>query len=196
MKIRTDSLYAKLKRADQLDQFYIWVYGEHPGYEQIAIWLEERNLPHSDGAIHTLLSVHSIKWRVEQAELRAAATAQSLPENTDELIRRQLKAKEFDLAFADLSTKDALSVLRFDLDKQSAKGTAALEKAKLALKRESEDRAREALDLQRKKFQRDTCKLFIEWAQDKRAQKIANAPDLGNEARVEQLGKLIFKEDW
>lgn len=196
MKIRSDSVYAQLGRAGLLDEFFAWVYEEHPGYKDIRAWLSERDLPHSDGAIHTLLRVHSIHWRVERAELRAAATAQSLPDNTDELIRRQLKAKEFDLAFADLTSQETLSVLRFDLDKRSAEFAAELERQKLDLKRESEERARQALELQREKFRRETCALFAKWAQDKRAMEIASAANIGADEKVEQLGMLIFGEDW
>jgi len=133
---------------------------------------------------------------VEAAERRAAATDAALPEQTDEMIRRQLKQKEFDLAFADLSTQEALSVLRYDLDKKSAAFAGELEKAKFELKKEAEARAREALRLQREKFQRETCELFVKWAQDKRAKQIANSKGIGSQEKVEKLGKLIFKEDW
>ncbi|HMO51900.1 MAG TPA: hypothetical protein PKE26_11005 [Kiritimatiellia bacterium] len=55
--------------------------------------------------------------------------------------------------------------------------------------------AEEALAIARKKFQRDTCELFLKWYQDQRAADIAAAP--GDPAeKMELLGQLIFKEDW
>jgi hypothetical protein len=51
------------------------------------------------------------------------------------------------------------------------------------------------LDLAAQRFQRDTCDLFIKWAQDQRAVQLAAAP-LSNESKLEQMGKLMFGELW
>lgn len=55
--------------------------------------------------------------------------------------------------------------------------------------------ARQQLALDREKFQRETCALFLKWAEDQRAQAIAqgSAP---NAQKIEQLGQLMFGEDW
>ncbi len=52
------------------------------------------------------------------------------------------------------------------------------------------------LDLDREKFQRETCELFLKWAADKRALEIASGPSATNAAKIEQLGQLMFGEDW
>lgn len=196
MKIPSHSLYAKLTRANLLDEFYVWFYQEHPGYKEITKWLEERGLPHSAGAIHTLLRVHSLHWKVDQAERRAAATAATLPKDTDRQIRQQLRAKEFDLAFAELSTTEALNLLRFDVERRALEGKAALENEKLALKQQAEKRMGEHLTIARQKFQRETCELFVKWSEDQRARDIAGSKGIGSNEKVDQLGKLMFGEDW
>ena len=45
------------------------------------------------------------------------------------------------------------------------------------------------------KFQRETCSLFLKWAEDQRAQEIAqgSAP---NSEKIDKLGALMFGEDW
>lgn len=51
------------------------------------------------------------------------------------------------------------------------------------------------LNLDEKKFQRDTCKLFIQYAQDKRAVEIAGS-NMPNDVKTDRLGQLIFGEEW
>lgn len=181
-KPRSDSLYENLARAGLLDEFFVMFYTQRPGYKEIAEWLDKAGMPNSDGAIHTLLHVHSLYWKIEQADRRAAATADTLPENTDEMIRRQLKQKEFDLAFAEMGTKEALAVLRFDLDKRSAEFAAALEQEKLKLKREAEARASGSLRLAREKFEAAEARLNA--ARDAMARLDASG-GLSAEARAE-----------
>ena len=185
-KPRSDSLYENLARAGLLDDFFVMFYSKRPGYKEIAEWLDAAGMPNSDGAIHTLLHVHSLYWKIEQADRRAAATADTLPENTDAMIRKQLKQKEFDLAFAELGTKEALAVLRFDLDKRSAEFAAALEQEKLKLKREAEARAAESLKLMREKFEAAEKRAALA----DRAEKVATS-DLTPEERETKL-KEIF----
>jgi hypothetical protein len=66
----------------------------------------------------------------------------------------------------------------------------------LVLKSRDQDIDKASLDLQRKRFQRETCELFLTWFEDKRAVEIAGAKDLDADQRTNQLGQLIFKEDW
>jgi len=181
-KPRSDSLYEALARQKLLDDFFVWFYSARPGYTEIAEWLDNVGLPNSAGAIHNLIRVHSLYWKIEQADRRAAATAETLPENTDALIRRQLKQKEFDLAFAELGTKEALAVLRYDLDKRSAEFAATLEQEKLKLKAEAEKRARENLRLAREKFEAAEARLNA--ARDA-MQRLNDSGGLSPEARAE-----------
>lgn len=78
---------------------------------------------------------------------------------------------------------------------RSARNKAKLDKAKLDLQVQAEERQREALKLEQEKYRRETCELFLKWSEDQRAQAIAqgSAP---NAQKIEQLGQLIFGEDW
>lgn len=49
--------------------------------------------------------------------------------------------------------------------------------------------------LNEKKFQRDTCELFLKWTEDERAKAIA-AGAQSNGEKIQQLGKLMFGEDF
>jgi hypothetical protein len=53
----------------------------------------------------------------------------------------------------------------------------------------------EKLELERKKFQRETCGLFLKWYGDKKAREIVESRD-GNAEKIEKLGRAIFGEDW
>lgn len=51
------------------------------------------------------------------------------------------------------------------------------------------------IELARQRFQRDTCELFLKWAEDRRAQEIAASGGTHAE-RIERLGQLMFGEGW
>jgi hypothetical protein len=53
----------------------------------------------------------------------------------------------------------------------------------------------EGIEMERKKFQRTTCELFIDWATTTKALDIAQG-DAPREAKIESLGKLMFAELW
>jgi hypothetical protein len=50
------------------------------------------------------------------------------------------------------------------------------------------------LSLAENKYMRETCKLFVAWAADKRAGEITNSP-ASNADKIERLGQLMFGED-
>lgn len=54
----------------------------------------------------------------------------------------------------------------------------------------------EMVKLERAKFQRETCRLFLEWNQDARAKEIANDPGLEQSQKIEALGQHLFKDLW
>jgi len=66
---------------------------------------------------------------------------------------------------------------------------------KLALERERLKQADQSLALEKQKFQRLTCELFVKWSADQRAQ-AALAGSGDNTAKIHQLGQLIFGADW
>lgn len=82
------------------------------------------------------------------------------------------------------------------LDMATRYSQGKLERAKLDLKREAEARAQEALALDKKRFQRDTCELFVKWSNDKRVKEIVSSKGMADDRKVELLGQKIFGEDW
>jgi hypothetical protein len=69
------------------------------------------------------------------------------------------------------------------------------EKEKIAIRRETLKQRDQVITLAQKKFQRDTCALFLKWSKDKRAQDVVESRS-NNAEKIESLGKLVFGEDW
>lgn len=67
---------------------------------------------------------------------------------------------------------------------------------KVALAEEKNAIQKEQLSLSRAKFERDTARLFIKWAQNKDALSIATDRKLGGDEKTERLGKLMFGDLW
>jgi len=51
-------------------------------------------------------------------------------------------------------------------------------------------------NLNLKKFQRQTCELFLTWAKNKAATKIVGDKSANNDAKTEALGRLMFGDLW
>lgn len=54
---------------------------------------------------------------------------------------------------------------------------------------------KQLIGLERQKFQRETCELFLRWAEDRRAKEIASSK-ASNAEKISQLGQLMFGEDF
>ena len=67
---------------------------------------------------------------------------------------------------------------------------------KVALAKEKNALAEEQLNLSRAKFERDTARLFVKWAQNKDALSIATDHKLGGDEKTERLGRLMFGDLW
>jgi len=67
---------------------------------------------------------------------------------------------------------------------------------KVALAEEKNALAKEQLELSRAKFERDTTRLFIKWAQSKDALALATDKHLGSDEKTERLGRLMFGDLW
>ena len=67
---------------------------------------------------------------------------------------------------------------------------------KVALAEEKNAIAKEQLELSRAKFERDTTRLFIKWAQSKDALALATDRRLGSDEKTERLGRLMFGDLW
>ena len=66
----------------------------------------------------------------------------------------------------------------------------------VALAEEKNAIQKEQLELSRAKFERDTARLFVKWAQNKDALSIATDRKLGGDEKTERLGRLMFGDLW
>ena len=67
---------------------------------------------------------------------------------------------------------------------------------KVALAEEKNAIQKEQLELSRAKFERDTARLFIKWAQNKDALSLVADKRLGSDEKTERLGRLMFGDLW
>lgn len=67
---------------------------------------------------------------------------------------------------------------------------------KVALAGEKNALAKEQLSLSRAKFERDTARLFVKWAQNRDAVALATDRGLGADEKTERLGRLMFGDLW
>ena len=67
---------------------------------------------------------------------------------------------------------------------------------KVALAEEKNAIQKEQLELNRAKFERDTTRLFIKWAQSKDAIALATDKRRGSDEKTERLGRLMFGDLW
>ena len=102
------------------------------------------------------------------------------------LMRLGLASQNAKLIVAAAQTSDNRRHL--DLLEESGKTKADIAKAKLSQK--DRDHA-----LAVKKFQRESCKLFLKWFDQEAAKKIATGTGT-NAEKIEQLGRAMFGEDW
>ena len=91
------------------------------------------------------------------------------------------------------SEDDKIADLSTALVKLRASENAA---QKVALAEEKNALAKEQLELSRAKFERDTTRLFIKWAQSKDALALATDKRLGSDEKTERLGRLMFGDLW
>ena len=89
--------------------------------------------------------------------------------------------------------EDQVADLATDLVKLRASENAA---QKVALAEEKNAIQKEQLELSRAKFERDTTRLFIKWAQSKDALALATDKRLGSDEKTERLGRLMFGDLW
>jgi len=108
-----------------------------------------------------------------------AAEAQKTPGRFDQATIDALKQKAFELAVTPGSNPRDVKQLYM-----------------LVLKSRDQDLDQANLALQRRRFQRESCELFVKWYEDTRVAEIAGAKGLGSAEKVEQLGQIIFGEDW
>ena len=70
------------------------------------------------------------------------------------------------------------------------------EAAKVELYKERNDLARQSLALERSKFKRLTCEMFIKWYADKKVVAIMDDASSDNDQKTEALGRTLFGDLW
>lgn len=183
-KPRSDSVLLNLS-PEQQEQIYAWLTEGVDGntsYETVAEQIAlEFNLKTSITALGNFWNkvVAPRKLRISaQAASGLAKMARGSGVDFEEAALAACQQKAFEiLASPNPNPKDVLAFFG-----------SVLESQKIGLKRED-------LGLQKKRFQRDTCKLFIKWQADEKAKAIVNGAST-NAEKIEQLGQAMFGEDW
>jgi len=114
--------------------------------------------------------------------------AESLGGSSSEKLTRMLAGKLFHFSRA-VTDPDELKAL-------VGAFSAITDAERLQLQQRVADLKEGKLEIDRKRFQRDTCALFIKYVADQKAVEIAASPSIGNEAKIEMIGKHLFGEDW
>lgn len=129
----------------------------------------------------------NLRFDKQLTEFRRWAEAQ---EQRDSMAAK-IEERKQELLAGGMTLEEAQDVL---LVEASAYSVAARD-FKLGVKVSSEISKASSTKLDHKKFQRETCALFMKWAADKRASEIANSTAT-NADKIERLGQLMFGEDW
>lgn len=188
-KPRGDS---KLKTLPEDRQAAIFDYaGEHTLIETVK-WLKDDGLQTSKSALSEFLSWHQLRRQFEEDESTTDNLLEQLKKEMPGVSDQQLdELGQRTFSLLSLRRQDADTFLKF----RSARSKGELEKAKLELRRQAEARMGESLVLEKKRFQRETAELFLKWSEDRKAKEIAGSGS-SNAEKIEQLGALMFGEDW
>jgi len=138
MKIRSDSLFAELGRANLRDDFFAFFAASSPSYAEMTDWLKGRGIKASLAALHNLVTFHYTQWQTQKAIGAADAEALSLPDNVDQVTRDYIKGLRLNLAMRDITVEQALTLIRLDQDKEKNN----IASRKLALLEAREEKAR------------------------------------------------------
>ena len=188
-KPRADS---KLKTLPEERQAAIIEFMASHKLTETVKWLREDGLDTSVAALSDFYSWRQLRQQFAEDE----TTTESLLE---QLKREVPNVSDEQLDEIGQRTFSLLSLRRQDLSGfmkvRTARTKGEIEKEKLRLKQVAEERMQGSLTLQRQKFQRETCELFLKWSADQKAREIASGNG-SNSEKIEQLGALMFGEDW
>ena len=189
MKARGD---AKLKTLPEERQAAVAEHALGHKLSETVEWLRSDGVSSSQRAVSEFLSWYRLKAQLSEDESTTETLLEELKRDVPGLTEEQLD----DLG---QRTFSLLAIRRQDLGGfvkvRSARTRAQLEGEKLRLKEVAEKRMQEALGLEKARFQRETAALFLKWAEDERAKAIAGGAT-SNAEKIEQLGELMFGEDW
>jgi hypothetical protein len=147
---------------------------EGGGYTQVRKWLADDGFKTSETALSLWWSWYGLQQQLQKnastVETLLANMSKTNPDWTPDQIQQAGQAFFSSLA----------------LEQQDAKSWFLTQQ--LALKREAQT-------LDRQKFQRETCELFVKWSADKEAQRVLRDTST-NADKIEKLGELMFGPDW
>jgi hypothetical protein len=128
----------------------------------------------------SLATLSNIRDRLElEEDLRGA-------EQTTETILEELKREDPSLSQEKLDAFGLKTFTTLAIQRRDVKAFVSLQRSR---------KEREALELDKSRYRRETCELFLQWAADQRAKDIAAGPT-SNAEKIEQLGALMFGDDW
>lgn len=180
-KTRSDARpYDKFR--EELDQ---WLFVENKSLASAVAWLQAK--PGFEASVGSLS-----RWYKSRAMERVLEEIASKAKFSRDVVAKFAQANgQLDPAF-----KALLQQMAFELVSSPNPDPEALSQViGLALKAGDQELKRGALALDRSRYQRETCELFVKWMANEQAKQIALAPT-SNAQKIEQLGQLMFGEGW
>jgi hypothetical protein len=169
-KPRADS---KLNTLPDEQQAAIFEYLASHSPADCVQWLGQHRLATSRAALSVFRSWYALRSQFARNESTVEFLAKKAAEQrvlTPEM--RNETGQEF---FADMA-----------LARRDTNGWVKLQQAEVQ---------RDRLALDRQRFRRQTCELFIQWFEDQRAKDVLEG-EWSNAEKIEQLGRQMFGEDW
>jgi hypothetical protein len=147
--------------------------------ERTGIWLPRDQAYSEFCSQHASLALQRQKWDEANSETEEAQVwfEEHMPDASPELRRQKI----IERAALKLAAGDNLEPLVEFLKRWQ-------DEDKLRL-------ARDVHGLDKQRYQRDTCALFLKWYADERVKQIASSAAPQDE-KVEKLGQTIFGDDW
>jgi len=165
---------ARLKTLPAERQAAIVEYALSHSLSETVKWLRDDNVQTSSTALSLFLSWYRLQQRL------------AVNESTVESLLEDLKRNDPSLTLTQLEQAGQAFFSKLAIEQEDSLTWKRIQDAKLKLG---------ALDLSLKKFQRDTAEMFLKWFEDKRAKDHLNS-SASNSDKIEQLGQLMFGEDW
>jgi hypothetical protein len=154
-------------------------------YTETKLWLAQDGVQTSSGALSGFFSWWQLRSAMKQAESDTLNLLDLIQDEMPEMPAdkvTQLGEALFNLQA--IRTQDPKTFLAF----QSAKHKGKMDQLNY-------DQRERELQLSVQKFQRETAELFLKWNADQRASQIASSSQ-SNTQKIEQLGALMFGEEW
>lgn len=185
-KTRTDSKLDGLP-PHQKEVLERWLFEENLGYEEVLarLWRDfsVRSSRKAVGVFYQRVQQERMLQKVVSRAATANAVVKKFDEHPADTYRAVLDfVGGIALNEAMKEDKDLSVEKLFDL-------------TRLMIAARKEETRKEVVGLDRARFQRETCGLFLKWAEDQRAKDIANGSD-SNASKIERLGQLMFGEEW